>query len=331
MIPKFETREPNEDALTASLIDILRRKMARDYQAGATKRDAHPKHLGLLKATFTIEPQLPAELSVGLFSKAGTYDAWVRSSNASGTPQSDAIKDIRGFAIKLLDVPGDKIPESDEPRTQDFLMISHPLMPVGTIQLFHDLVYYSIEKTPLHFLAKMLLTRRFDVLKGLVVARLQPTSPLDIRYWSTTPYLFGADRAVKFSVIPTSRYRSRLPDKPSSTYLSDNLEKHLAEYDATFDFVVQFQKDAASMPIEDASIEWKESASPFRKVATLTIPKQTFRTAERNELAEVLSFSPWHAGVEHRPLGSINRARLRVYKALSDFRHERDQRRVLNT
>ena len=33
----------------------------------------------------------------------------------AGTPKADFQKDFRGFAIKLLDVPGDKIAESDEP------------------------------------------------------------------------------------------------------------------------------------------------------------------------------------------------------------------------
>ena len=53
------------------------------------------------------------------------------------------------------------------------------------------------------------------------------------------------------------------------------------------------------------------------------IADQTFRTDERMRLAEVLSFSPAHARVEHRPLASINRARMRIYRALSDFRHQR--------
>ena len=39
--------EPNEAALIAEMIDILRRKMERDYQKGGTRRDAHPKTVGL--------------------------------------------------------------------------------------------------------------------------------------------------------------------------------------------------------------------------------------------------------------------------------------------
>ncbi|HYD36508.1 MAG TPA: hypothetical protein VEA60_02775, partial [Allosphingosinicella sp.] len=147
------------------------------------------------------------------------------------------------------------------------------------------------------------------------------------RYWSTTPYLFGPDRAAKYSIVPTSAYSSRLPDKPSDSYLADNLERHLDRADATFDFLVQLRTDPASMPIEDAAVEWREGEAPFVKVATLRIPRQRFRTAERDELAEALAFSPAHARVEHRPIGGVNRARMRVYREQAGFRQKRDGRK----
>jgi len=322
----FETTEPDEDAMVQDMIGILRRKMERDYAAGATKRDAHPKHVGLLRASFSVEADLPPQLRVGVFAQPATYDAWVRLSNANGTPQSDAVADIRGCAIKLLGVAGERIAESDEPGSQDFLLVSIPTMPLGTVKLFHDLIYYSIERSALFFLAKMLLTGRWRVVKALERAKTHPSSPLDIRYWSTTPYLFGADRVVKYSLRPTSAHRSVLPSALTDNYLSDNLQQHLAQADASFDFVLQLRADPTAMPVEDAAVEWREDASPFVKVATLRIERQDFRTAERDALAEALAFSPWHARVEHRPLGAVNRARMRIYKALSDFRRQRDQR-----
>jgi hypothetical protein len=201
-LSKFETPEPAEDQLIARIADILRRKMERDYPPGATRRDAHPKHVALVRAVFTVEPDLPPELRVGLFASACSYDAWVRLSNANGEPQSDAIADVRGCAIKVLGVEGAPIAESDEPATQDFLMVNMPAMPLGTVKLFHDAIYYSIESTMLLFVAKMLLTGRGATLKMLQRVKVHPTSPVDIRYWSTTPYLFGPERAAKYSVVP---------------------------------------------------------------------------------------------------------------------------------
>lgn len=318
----LETREPDEAAMTAEMIDILRRKMARDYDAGQTRRDAHPKATGLLRGRFEVQPDLPKHLRVGLFAKAQTYPCWIRTSNSSGKPQSDAIGDARGFAIKLM-APGAK--RKDEiPLGQDFVLLSTPVMPLGTVALFRDAVYYTIESSPLLFAAKCVLGGHLRALLGLVALRIHPTSPLDIQYWSTTPYRFGKGRAVKYSLIPTSPHSSRMPKTPGEDYLSEAMQRHLDKHEASLDFCVQLHQDG--MPIEDAAPRWDETASPFVKVATLRIPKQKFRTASRDAMAESLAFSPGHALPAHAPIGGLNRARIKIYKALSKFRHTRDAR-----
>ena len=322
MATTLETREPNEAAMIAEMIDILRRKMARDYDAGQTRRDAHPKTTGLLRARFEIEADLPKHLRVGLFAKPQRYACWIRTSNSSGKPQSDTVGDARGFAIKLM-APGAK--RKDEmPLGQDFVLLSTPTMPLGTIALFRDAVYYTIERSPLLFAAKCVIGGHARALLGLAALRIRPTSPLDIQYWSTTPYRFGSGRAVKYSLIPTSGHRSSMPKTPSDSYLSETMQRHLDTHEASFDFCVQLHQDG--MPIEDAAPRWDETASPFVKVATLRIPVQRFRTAQRETLAEALMFSPGHALPAHAPIGGLNRARIKIYKALSKFRHARDGR-----
>jgi hypothetical protein len=195
--------------MIVEMTDILRRKMQRDYQPGETRRDAHPKTTGLLRGRFDIEPDLPSKFRVGVFAQPRSYDCWVRTSNSSGKAQPDSIPDARGLAIKLMSDTG----VGDEASLgQDFVLISSPVMPLGTIKLFRDAVFYTIERSPAIFAAKMLLTGYPNVLTGLLALRITPPSPLDIRYWSTTPYLFGPDRAVKYSLLPTSAHRSELPD-----------------------------------------------------------------------------------------------------------------------
>lgn len=325
MSKPVEAHEHNEAANIAEMIDILRRKMERDYAKGETLRDAHPKAVGLLRGSFRIEPDLPRELRVGLFAKARAFDCWLRLSNASGKPQSDAVADARGFAIKLMSGHGKGSVEV--PFGQDFVLLSAPTMPLGTVAKFRDAVHYTIESSALLLGAKLVLTGNAGVLLGLAGLRIRPSSHLDIRYWSTTPYRFGPSHAVKYSLIPTSSHRSKLPALKGASYLRDALQSHLARHEATFDFCVQLQQDG--MPIEDAAVEWKEKNSPFVKVATLTIPKQKFRTRQREELAETLSFSPGHAQPDHAPLGGLNRARIKIYTMLSKFRHQRDGRKDL--
>ncbi len=318
----LEQREPDEAALIAEMIAILRRKMASDYAGGKIRRDAHPKTVGLLRGKFRIAPDLPPELRVGLFKQAQNFDCWVRVSNSSGRIQSDAIKDARGIAIKLL-APRVRGADTHAELGQDFVLLNSPTMPLGTVKLFRDAVFYAIESSPLLLGAKFLLTGHAAVLTGLLGLRTRPNSPLDIRYWSTTPYRFGRSDAVKYSLLPTSGYRSPKPDEYGESYLSDAMQAHLGAATASFDFCVQLRRD--DMPIEDAAVRWDERRSPFIKVATLEIPKQNFRTTKRETLAEALRFSPAHALREHLPLGGLNRAREKIYRALARFRQGRQR------
>jgi hypothetical protein len=303
--------------------------MSKDYPQGQTRRDAHPKNLACLQAEFIVEPGIPAEFKVGIFEFPQTFPAWIRISSASGNIQSDKVKDLRGFAIKIMGVKGERFQtQNGEKETQDFLLLSHPTMPLGTVRLFHDAVYYTIKWHLLVFASRLILSGNYDIISELSTARQNQTSPLDIRYWSTTPYLCGTDHVVKYSLVPASNLKSSLPSILTDHYLTENMEKHLAANDATFDFMIQVQKDPDRMPVEDAGVEWSEKESPFIKVATLRIPPQTFRTKEREELAEDLSFSPAHSLIEHRPIGGINRARVEIYRFLSEFRHKRNNRRL---
>ena len=44
-----------------------------------------------------------------------------------------------------------------------------------------------------------------------------------------------------------------------------------------------------------------------------------------------MTFRPAHSLAAHRPLGSVMRARLQVYRALSDFRHRENGVQPSNT
>ena len=102
------------------------------------------------------------------------------------------------------------------------------------------------------------------------------------------------------------------------------MKRQLELGDTTFDFSVQFQTDAETMPIEGPGKEWSETESPFIKVATIKVLQQTFDNEAQNEFGENPSFSPWHSLSEHRPLGSINRARRVIYPFISRFRHQKN-------
>ena len=310
---------PGEAQYAEDLAARLKAKIIRDNPTGIMRRDAHPKMHGVVKAEFIVEPGLPPELRIGLFREPQTYRAWIRFSNQDGSINPDSGGDIRGMAIKLMGVPGQKVlaPEQDE-QTHDFIVISTNVFVTEDVEEFDDLIK---SMTGSLFAKAWFFLTHWRVGLNLYKSMIKFANPLQIRYFSTTPYLFGTS-AVKYSALPHIDAPDTIPRDPADDYLRLAMIKQLKSGAAKFDFAVQFQTDAEAMPIEDPGVEWKESMSPFRKVATIRILQQEFDSGKHKEFGENLSFSPWHALPEHRPLGGINRARKVVYRAISTFRHE---------
>jgi catalase len=305
-----------------SLIGELRGKMERDYAKNRILRDAHPKMHGCVRGELAIEPNLPEELRIGIFSQSRRFPVWIRFSNQSGSVSPDSKGDIRGVALKLMGVDGEKLlPNETQGSTHDFILISDSRFVTKDVAEFDGLVK-ALTGGALKMLWFFLTHPR--AARNLWVSLKRFSNPLEIRYFSVAAYLLGR-KAVKYSLTPRDAQETPLPVEPSDDYLKEAMAKQLSSRGAAFDFAVQFQADAYTMPIEDPGVTWDEAVSPFRKVATLTISSQVFDTAERREFGDNLSFNPWRCLPEHRPLGGISRARRQVYQALSIFRHERNQ------
>ena len=311
-----------EQAHIDSLIAGLQAKMEADYATTRVLRDAHPKMHGCVRGVFEILPRLTTDLGIGLFAEPRSYPVWARFSNQNGTASPDTKADIRGVAIKLMGVSGEKLIESDPYcTTHDFILISDSRFVTKDVAEFDGLVKGLRGGAPK--LAWYFLTH-LRVLRNLMGSLKKFSNPLSIRYFSVAPYLLGS-RAVKYSLTPRSSEQTPIPYKPVDDYLKQAMVNQLAVREAVFDFAVQYQTDPDTMPIEDPGITWNESVSPFLKVATLTIPSQVFDTQERAEFGDHLSFNPWRCLPQHKPIGGISRARGQVYQALSKFRHNRNQ------
>lgn len=315
-----EREPPGEDAARQEIARLLERQYARSNPPGrgVALRDQHAKAHGCVRATFTVTDDVPAPLRHGLFAQPATYTAWVRFSASSPRPRPDTGFDAHGMAIKVLDVTGD----GDGSTTQDLVLVNSTVFFCRNAADYVDVTAAVARgRLPAFFFPSWRPWRwRVPELVNLVNAiRHRIHDPLDVRYWSQTPYKLGP-HAVKYAARPSggpSRRRARGPDR-----LREAMVAHLAAGPASFDVLVQRQVDAARMPVEDPTVVWSERRSPFVKVATCDIPPQSFDTEERRRFAEHLSFTPWHALPEHRPLGGINRVRRPAYGTISRLRHE---------
>ncbi len=81
------------------------------YPEGMARRGVHPKDHGCVKATFTVNPDIPQKYRAGVFATPGKkYPAWIRFSNATPFLAPDLGKngpDSRGMAIKMIGVEGE--------------------------------------------------------------------------------------------------------------------------------------------------------------------------------------------------------------------------------
>jgi hypothetical protein len=126
---------------------------------------------------------------------------------------------------------------------------------------------------------------------------------------------------VKYSARACSATGDTIPKKPAHDFLRDALRNTLRSGDACMEFLIQ-PRTSSSMDVEDSRTEWKEAQAPFYRVATIHIPAQVFDTPVQNQFCENLSFTPWHALPEHKPLGVTNRLRKVIYDHISRVRHE---------
>lgn len=310
MVPAYAQADTHSSATTA-ISKIV--EFSKQTQPPG-KRGQHPKGHGVVWAEFTVAPDLPENLRVGVFEKPGrTFPAWIRFSNAA--TMNDPEKGAHGMAVKLMAVEGEKVLADEQTATtQDFVMLDHPVFFVRNVAEFAEF-FTALAEAKGGLPAKFLAGHPRTAITLLAMQQKQQVNPLAAQYWSTTPYQLG-DTAIKFAVMPTSGIDGEMGTTPD--YLRSAMADSLKGQEATFDFLIQLQVDAEKTPVDDSMAEWKDA--PFQKVATIRIPRQVFDTPEQLAFGEALSFTPWHSLPEHQPLGSINLARKAVYQATSEQR-----------
>lgn len=354
----LEAIPPTEVAQIENIVSLTMQQLKNRYPGNKqVVRGVHAKDHGCVKATFEILRDLPKEYQIGVFAEPGRkYDAWVRFSNAATLVLPDdpldktgkAAPGSRGMAIKLLGVKGSPLIPPHGALTQDFLLVNHPVFAFANVEDYEVLStvladpankedatkFFGIQigkggsaaeraKVSLQIVNRI---RAPDVAAGAY--QPQPASPVDCRYFSAAPFLFGADAVMKFSAVPVAPDDAK-PNSSDPNYLRSALIKRLNDHEGTEPVVFKFQVQRRAQAgvniaedIENVCNEWPENKFPYVTVATLTIAPQDFDSPERRALCENLFFTPWHGVAEHRPLGGINRMRRAVYEASSAFRHQ---------
>ncbi len=333
---EIEAVDPDEQATIESIIaGMTGQSEVVEKREGHAVRASHAKSSACVTGELVI-PDLPPELAQGLFAKPGRYPVAVRFAQGPGETLGDRVSTHRGMSIKIFGAEGERLPGHDAP-VQDFVLATGTTFPSGTAQGFlrdGTVISGAAGAPELLKSAVSSAARNFNRVLHAFGAGSDKADffghpfshPLADSYFSQTALRWG-DHVAKLGAVPASPAQAALADWRLDPHQDEDGFRHaavaaFADHDIVFELRAQLWTDAEGQPIEDASVDWPVAQSPYRTIGTIRLPRQNAYSPERVRFFdEVMIFRPAHSLAAHRPLGSVNRARLQVYRALSAFRH----------
>lgn len=287
---------------------------------GTLARALHAKQNLGVEAELVIG-DVPADAKLAMFATPKRYRAVARFSNGAQAKQSDRTPDVRGLAVKVFGVDGTKvIPGMENETTQDFLAIRTSVLPIRNADEFMTLVRVARPQAllPIRLAAALGPRRAIQIIRTVLAGFKAPQRPLAATsFYSALPIMLGS-HAVQYAF--TARDQSPATKLTSANSLGEGLAAQLRKEAVTYDLQLRFYTDATQTPIEDATTEW---SSPWLTVGQLILPVQdpdSPRGQRVQEFVEQLSFDPWHARADMRPLGNIMRARNVAYRSSTQAR-----------
>lgn len=341
--PSIEHPEPHEGKTAAKLRELgrdIRETTFKHY--GHAIRSLHAKSHALLGGELEALPNLPAPLAQGMFAHPARYPVVMRLSTNRGDIHDDGVSVPRGMAIKVIGVEGERLPGSEGQVTQDWVLVNQPFFTEPDLRVFRRNLGFVDATTDTGQVWKKTVGATLRPIVALVralggwapnmttIGGHPPTNPLGEIFYSQVPFRHG-DHVAKVALAPISPMLKVLKNKPVALHgrpnaLREEMIEHFRTHGGEWELQVQLRTNADTMPIEDASAEWPEKESPYVPVARVTVPPQpAWSEARARQVDDSLAFSPWHGLEAHRPLGSVNRARLEAYVEGARFRAERNR------
>jgi hypothetical protein len=344
--PEIETIDPHLDELLPKIIEFWEKKGLQSPQTegtGRAVRGAHAKAIGVVKAEVEILADAPAAYAQGIYATPGRHGALIRFSSASNHLGPDAqLGPVLGFAIKIFDVDGAKLlDEEPDCTTFDLVLKNNPTFVANTAR--HYLVLQEVGNDSAKYLARgkagfrELLT---DLLTGkgtfeqsdwaweemfafVKAAQTPVRNPLLSTYWTMASVRHG-DYVAKLRVAPAAQSAAQvthreLDVKSAPDVFGPVLVDELRARPFDFDLQVQLCTDLETMPVNDTTVQWPETLSPFVTVARVHLPQQDISGPENFERGDALAFNQWRVTSDHRPLGEIMEVR-RIYTASAKVR-----------
>jgi hypothetical protein len=353
--PEVERADPTFDDALRTIIESTKHYITGSMKAegiGRVVRDAHAKGYGLARGEVEILDGVPPAYAQGIYATPERHEAMIRFSNGSAHTGADVLLgNVVGMGLKILGVDGPTLLE-DEPDsgTFDYALINHPVFFANTVEHYvyiQELFVHHGEALPPNESPEGARARfhqfLYDFLTGMGKLRpeewgweellaflsfqqVKPTNLLLSTYWTMGAVQHG-DYIAKVRVTPVQAYadqvvRRTLDPASASEIFRPALVAELQERPYEFLIQVQLCTDLVAMPVEDVTVVWPETLSPFVTVAKLHLPQQDMGGEENLAQMDAVSITPWRCTEDHHPLGNIQRARKEVYRQSSLLRHQ---------
>lgn len=296
-------------------INVVQRRNKEASGAKSEARAFHAKiHAGIDNAEFVVMDNIPYELQGGILVPGRRYPTDVRLSSASGLIQPDTKGDLRGLAARVRTADGPQHflgTNAEQAHARNaYQFVQFALAASGSKALMFPRLFWNLG-----------ISETVRMLRTVIGQTKRPITSLAAEtYWSRSAYAFG-DFAAKFQFTPSSS--ADVHTAPSDGFLKLDLIERLRLAPVVFDFQVQYFLNEIETPIEDGYVLW--TSLPFT-IAQLVLPQQDLLSPSALTAfssVEDIEFNPWFTTKTIRPLGSLNRARRKVYPASVRLRKKR--------
>jgi hypothetical protein len=339
--PDVEQIAENEAETARELRDTMQKIREKTFaDGGHALRSVHAKSHGILEGVLEVYDDLHPVVAQGLFARPGRYPVVMRLSTIPGDLLDDSVSTPRGLAIKVIGVEGERLPESEDEVTQNFVLVNGPAFAAPNAKAFLSNLKLLASTTDHIEGVKKVMSAAMRGLNSMVQATTGHPNPtlanlggqpathiLGETFYSAVPLRWG-DYIAKVSVAPISpelvaleKAHVKLGGSPD--VLRQSVLDFFAEHGGQWEVRVQMATDLEHTPIENAAKVWDEERSPYIPVGRIAAPRQTaWSEARSRRVDDGMYFSVWHGLLAHQPLGSIMRVRQQAYEQSARFRAE---------
>ena len=306
-------------------VDMVQKKRVEEGQC-PVRRPVFLRTHGIMKGSIDIHSNISEDLKQGMFAQSGEHPVYVRYSSdlADGRPDW---KSTIGLGIKIFGIEGKKVVSDDGANVADLILQNVPFFFVDNAKDFCEFTKAGFEGWSDEWVQEN--SPKTNILLDEMAKPIR--SVFGTSVWSVVPFKLGKDNFCKYIVRPGTSTFSKEVDTDDPNFLGEDLAARMKAGEATLHLYIQKRPTTEEFeeaylekhfPLDKAMTVWDETVAKPELVATITLPRQDITQSEQEIYGDWLDFNIGRVPKANKPKGSIAKARMAVYQAAAQYRHE---------